>query len=126
MTKYRVLYALIIMLIIGKIICYVNVEFDGFVRDDEKMWIPSIDDAYDLNSCYRKCNEAYDSRSSRKSRNRRQRCRESCKRLNRYIEWCKERCRGDEDAYKKCIEAWISQIQRGYGKNTTRLSLFIN
>ncbi|QHO25895.1 uncharacterized protein DS421_12g384930 [Arachis hypogaea] len=119
MTKHRVLYALII-LIIGTIICYVNVEFDGFVRDDEKMWIPNVDDAYDLDSCHRKCNEVYNSRLSRRSRNRRRKCRESCKRLNWCIKWCREQCHGEEDAYKKCIEAWISEIQRGYGKNITR------
>ncbi|QHO25897.1 uncharacterized protein DS421_12g384950 [Arachis hypogaea] len=96
---------------------YVNVEFDGFVRDDRKKYIPSVDDAYDLNSCYRKCKEAYNTRLSKKLRSIRQRCREICKSLNWCIEWCKKQCRGDEDAYKKCIEAWISQIHRGYAKN---------
>ncbi|KAL1369402.1 hypothetical protein AAHE18_02G193800 [Arachis hypogaea] len=108
MTKYDVLYVLII-LIIGTIVCYVNVEFDGFIRDNEKAWVPSVDDAYNLDMCYRKCNEAYDT-STRKSRNRLYECKKLCKNLNQCIEWCKERCRGDEDAYKKCIEQRTKDI----------------
>ncbi|KAL1331857.1 hypothetical protein AAHE18_12G217400 [Arachis hypogaea] len=94
MTKYDVLYVLII-LIIGTIV-YVNGKFDSFIRV-----VPSVDDAYNLKTCHRKCNEAYDT-SSKKSRNRLYECKKLCKSLNQCIKWWRKRFHGNEDIYKKC------------------------
>ncbi|XP_057743048.1 uncharacterized protein LOC130961286 [Arachis stenosperma] len=81
----------------------------SFIRDNEKVWVLSVDDAYNLETCQRKCNEAYDT-SSKKSRNRLYECKKLCKSLNQYIEWCRERCHRDEDTYKKCIEQRTKDI----------------
>ncbi|KAL1369405.1 hypothetical protein AAHE18_02G194100 [Arachis hypogaea] len=109
MTKYSVFYILII-LIIGTIICSLNVGFDSFIGDDEKVWHPSVDDAYNIVLCLGKCNERYNI-LSKTSRNRLNRCRKKCKRLNDAIKWCRTRCRRDEVAYKKCIKQWTQFLK---------------
>ncbi|QHO25879.1 uncharacterized protein DS421_12g384770 [Arachis hypogaea] len=87
MAKHGMLYLLII-LIIGTIICYVNIEFDSFIRDNEKAWYPTLDDIsyLDLELCRKKCDQTYNRFSSSKSRHRWQRCIQLCKKLNEDIE----------------------------------------
>ncbi|KAL1369403.1 hypothetical protein AAHE18_02G193900 [Arachis hypogaea] len=104
MTKQGVLYVVII-LIIGIVICSLNVEIDYFIHDNEKAWYPNVDDAYNIVLCYKKCNKGYNT-LSKKSRNRLSRCRKMCKRLNDATKWCRTRCHNDEVAYKKCITQW--------------------
>ncbi|MED6106602.1 hypothetical protein PIB30_005886 [Stylosanthes scabra] len=103
MSKNNVLYILIIM-IIGTFICYAVAESNHTViHDDEKPWYPIADDAHDLEKCYEKCEQTYDKFLSKKSINRRRRCRHLCKKLNKCIEWCTESS-ADEEVFRLCIQ----------------------
>ncbi|KAL1369404.1 hypothetical protein AAHE18_02G194000 [Arachis hypogaea] len=89
MSKYGVLYVLIIM-IVETIMYSVIVGFDSFIRDDEKPWYPSFDDSYYLilnrDACYKKCDQTYDKFSSSTSKPRWKRCRQVCRELEKLIE----------------------------------------
>ncbi|MED6225396.1 hypothetical protein PIB30_093284 [Stylosanthes scabra] len=102
MTKNGVLYILVVM-IITTIICSVIAEFDNVVRDKEKPWYPTVDDAFNQGACQNKCNQTYDRSLSKLSYNRRKRCIHRCRWLNECINLCKSLHRGNEKLFEKCI-----------------------